>query len=343
MEKRGQFNFVWLFAIIAGGAILFLAVYGAMQAGDTKRFQTDTEVAKSIAIIMDPLQAGFAEGSIGRISFQQETRVNNICFDGAPLDTKDRTGQGFGKNDVSVATRSNVGAEWNSAGGATSVHNKYIFSDERNSGFDYYVFSKPFSFPYKVADLTFLTTANYCFLNAPEEVADEIVGLRVPNIEVEHPTGVPLGVGLSGSTSDGANCTIANAINVCFGGGGDCDVIVYGSCSDRCDSVYDEGTVSTKSGEMKYVGNLMYAAIFSEKDVYDCNVKRLLYRAGRIAEGFVGKANLMDARNCDSGMQPDLNVWSGLMMDATAGDLMTLRTMAEDIERKNDRELCGVW
>lgn len=306
--KRGQFNFVWLFAIIAGGAILFLAIYGAMQAGDTKRFQSDSEVAKSIAIMTDPLQAGFAEGSVGKIEFRQETRVNNICFDG-----------GFGKNDLSVATRSEVGEEWNLAGGATSIYNKYIFSGEKSSGFDYYVFSKPFSFPYKVADLTFLMTDNYCFLDAPDEVADEILGLGIPNVEIE-------------------NCSVADAINVCFGAGGDCDVFVYGSGSG-----FEEGTVVKSSGDMKYVGNLMYGAIFSDRGIYDCNVRRLMYRAGKISEGFVGKADLMDARDCDTNMQVDLNVWGGMVGNASAGNLASLVSMAEEIERKNDREVCGVW
>ena len=135
-KNMGQFNFVWLFAIVAGGAILFLAIYGALQFGDTLRYGSDTKAAKSIAILTDPLQAGFAEGSFGKILFRQEARVNNICFDGE-----------FGKNDISVSQRSDVGAEWNLAGGATSVYNKYIFSSEKSSGFDYYVFSKPFNFP----------------------------------------------------------------------------------------------------------------------------------------------------------------------------------------------------
>ncbi len=115
--KKGQFNFVWLFAIIAGGAILFLAVYGAVKTGDSARFQSDSEIAKSISVITDPLQAGFSEGSFGKISFREETRINNICFSGE-----------FGKNDISVATRSSVGEEWNLPGGTTSIHNKYIFS-----------------------------------------------------------------------------------------------------------------------------------------------------------------------------------------------------------------------
>ena len=313
MNNRGQFNFVWLFAIVVGAAILFLAIFGAMRAGDTYRFQADTEIAKSISIITDPLQAGYADGAFGKIIFRQETRINNICFDGA-----------FGKNDISVSTQSDIGEPWNLAGGATSIHNKYLFSSEQNSGLDYYVFSKPFDFPYEISDLIFITSDNYCFLNAPGEIADEIVGLNIENIEVD-------------------NCTLANSINVCFGNGNDCDVVVYGSCSSGCDSIYDQGTVSTSGGDMKYVDNLMYAAIFSDNLIYNCNVRRLMYRAGKIAEEFIAKANLMDSRGCNTNLKGDLSVWGGLTINATSDDLFGLKSMSDNMENKNNRELCGVW
>jgi len=308
-KKKGQFNFVWLFAIVAGGAILFLAIYGALRFGDTLRYASDTEVAKSLSIITDPLQAGFAEGSFGKIGFRQETRINNICFDG-----------GFGKNDISVSSQSNVGEEWNLPGGASSIYNKYIFSSGKTSGFDYYVFSKPFNFPYEISDLIFLMTENYCFVNAPEGVP----GFDVPNIEV-------------------GNCSVADAVRVCFGFGDDCDVMVYGSCGTRCDSVFDEGVVVRDGVDVRYVGNLMYGAIFSDKGIYDCNVRRLLYRAGKIAEEFVDKADLMDARNCNTNLRPDLIVWGAMVGNASVDDLASLRLMADVIDRKNNGEVCGMW
>ena len=310
--KRGQFNFAWMFAIVVGGAILFLAIFGAMRAGDTARFQSQTEIAKSISIITDPLQAGFAEGSFGKILFRQETRINNICFSG-----------GFGKNDISVSTKSDIGEPWVMAGGATSIHNKYIFSEEQNAGLDFYVFSKPFNFPYEVSDLIFMTSDNYCFMNAPEEIADELTGMNIENIEVD-------------------NCTFADAVNVCFGSGSDCDVMVYGSCSSKCGTIYDEGVVSKSDGDMRYVGNLMYAAIFSDKLIYDCNVERLMYRNGKIAEEFVAKANLMNARGCNTNLESALAVWAGLTINATSEDLIALRSMSDSMESKQSK-LCEIW
>jgi len=313
LKKKGQFNFVWIFAILAGGAILVLAIWGAVQAGDGLRYNSDSKTAKSLSILTDPMQAGFADGSFGKIVFRQEIRLNNICLNDGR----------FGKNDISVATRSGIGNEWNSAGGASSIHNKYIFSEEDNEGFEYYVFSKSFEFPYEVSDLIFLTSKRYCLLNAPDSVSEEVLGLGIENIVFE-------------------NCSSLDE-RVCFGGGADCDMIVYGSCSGNCDSIYDKGFVSKDGEDLKYIGNLMWGAIFSEEDIYECNVKRLMYRTRKIAEIFYEKADLMDARNCETNLKGDLMVWSGMVADASSDDLISLSGFAEDLGRKNDGEGCKIW
>jgi len=318
-NKKGQFSFVWLFAIIAGGAILVLAIYGATKAGNTQRFQTDSEIAKSIAIITDPLQAGFAESSFGEISFKQETRINNFCLGPSPFDHG-----GFGRNKISVSTKSDIGKPWNIPGEATSIYNKYIFSSEADSGKEYYVFSKPFKFPYKVADLTFLTPKNYCFIGAPEKVTEDIGGMNMPNIKL-------------------SNCSSSDAVNVCFGSGVDCDIMVYGSCLSGCDSPYDFGSVEKDGSNIKYVGSLMYAAIFSSEQIYNCNVQRLMYRDSLIAREFSDKADLMTGQGCNTNLKPDLIFWGSETANATVGDLTSLYPIAKAMERKNEGEVCGMW
>ena len=243
--------------------------------------------------------------------FNSETRINNFCLDGE-----------FGRQELSVATKSNVGQEWNIAGEAVSVSNKYIFSSGQSSGKEFYIFSKPFNYPYKVADLIIVMPERYCFVNAPEEIVDEIEGLAIPNIEIQ-------------------NCS-EGAMTVCFGSGS-CDVNVYGSCMSGCTSVYDEGTVEKYGLGMKYVGSLMYAAIFSDKGIYDCNVKRLMYRTAKIAEGYVQKADLMDARGCDTQLKGDLYAWMGLTVNASSDDLIGDLQFAESMDKKNEMELCGIW
>lgn len=311
-KKRGEFGFVWLFAIIAGGAILFLAIYGSVKFGETKKFQSDTEIAKTLAILTDPMQASFAEGSYGKISFREETRINNICFK-----------EDFGKNDISVSTKSGIVKEWGKSGGAISVHNKYIFSKEKNEGKDFYVFSKPFEFPYKVNDMIFLMSEDYCLLNPPEYISEEIIGLRIPNIKI-------------------SNCSDSDTV-VCFGKGNNCDIMVYGVCMTDCNSIYEEGTVEKKEGTMKYKGNLIYAAIFSEPNIYECNVERLLQRTGKIAELLSEKADLINARDCNTNLKPDLLIWKGLTENATSENIILLNQISKKLNRLNAGELCRLW
>ncbi len=316
-----EFNFEWLFAIIAGATILILAVYGVSRIGNTQRYQTDTEIAKQLAIITDPLQAGFAEGVYSKISFRQDTRINNICYSDE-----------FGKNDMSVSTKSGVGSEWQQAGGATSIHNKYIFSDGASVGKDYYVFSTPFYFPYKVADLIFLSSdsTEYCFISPPREIENMLSGLNMPHVKVN-------------------NCSVSgNTIRVCFGtSGSDCGISVYGSCTSSCGDLgsYSEGYVEKfdRSVKMNYVGNLIYGAIFSDKGIYDCNVKRLLYRTGEIAGVFATKAGLMDSRDCSTNLNVDLAILSEISKNDTVDDLFSLNPAIKQIEAKNEEEICGLW
>lgn len=307
LVKKGEFNFVWIFALIAGAAILFLAIFGALKTSDTARFKSDTEIAREISILTDPLQAGFAEGSFGRIEFNEETRINNECF-------SDET---FGKNDISVSTKSGIGEEWNLAGGTASVHNKYIFSGTKNTGKDYYIFSKPFKFPYKVADLVFLTTANYCFVDAPSDVKQEITGLNIPNIEIS------------------PKCTLLAPVRVCFGTSKNCEIRVIGDLNS--------GHVEKYGVSMPYSENLMYAAIFSDKGIYDCNVERLMQRTAKIADELAQKTELLNSRGCGTNMKPHLEFWYSSTIDANVNDLVRLADEAQGIENQNERELCGVW
>jgi hypothetical protein len=312
-RKTGQFNFNWLFALIVGAAILILAVYGATQIGKTQRFEIDTEIAKKISILTDPLQAGFADARASSIEFKQETRINNICY----FDE-------FGKNDISVSTRSRMGDEWQEAGGATSIHNKYIFSSPSQTGEDYYVFSKGFEFPFEISDLIFLNSGEYCFISPPTRIENEILNLNIDYIEID-------------------NCT-EDSLRVCFPSGSDCDISVYGTCMTGCGDMYEEGYVLNNGERLNYVGSLMYGAIFSRKSIYDCNVQRLLFRAGKISEVFVQKSELMNARGCNTNLQADLNVFGGMLSGSSSEDLISLNQFAKQLDLKeNNGGLCGLW
>ena len=74
------------------------------------------------------------------------------------------------------------------------------------------------------------------------------------------------------------NCS-QNSVKVCFESASDCDIEVEGLCDDyRCDSEYDYGYVVKNNIRLYYVGDLLYGAIFSSPEIYECNVKRLMKR-----------------------------------------------------------------
>lgn len=309
MNKEGlEFNFVWFFAILAGVAILILAIYGAVTFGDTQRQKTDSEIAKSIDILIDPLQAGFSEGSFGKISFIQETRIKNLCFS-----------SGFGENKISVASRSGVGEEWNDEGFEEEIRDKYIFSEEENFGEEFYVFSKPFYFPFKVSDLSFLISEKYCFVSVPEELKDEI----------------------SGEVFEFDNCS-SDSLSVCFNSF-ECDVNVIGNCVGDCGSFkeFGEGYVEKNGENFEYVGNLLFAAIFSEKEIYDCNVERLFFRTSKISDVLISKASLMNARGCNTNLVSDLVSFKSQL--GSSGNLKSLSGFVRQLDDKNEKESCGLW
>jgi len=315
INKRGEFNFVLLFAIIAGTIILLLAVYGAVKTGDSLTKQTEAELAKSLEIITDPLQAGFAEIATSKIIFKKETRLTTSCNDF----------DGFGDNVVSIQTRSSIGEDWTVDPFRYTINNKYLFSDT-TSGKTFHVFSEKFTTGFKVADLLFITPRNFCFVSPPEDIEEEMTGLRAPNIGLK--------------LSNGNNTCKEDAETVCFNRGG-CNITITPKCNQaQCKSEYDFGVVTDINGEqIPYSGGLMFGAVFADKDTYECNVKRLLYRASRIADVLAQKIDFMSARGCDSLMKADLVAFTALLQNATSANLEEIYYASLNLDKK--RKLGG--
>jgi hypothetical protein len=83
----------------------------------------------------------------------------------------------------------------------------------------------------------------------------------------------------------------------------------------------------------------MFGAIISDKDTYECNIKRLTYRASRIADLFSQKIDLMVMRGCDSLIKSDLISFAGLLQNATSRNLENIYYASNDLDNK--RKLDG--
>lgn len=306
MENRGylQISFAWIFAIIVGVFILFLAIFAVTKFTKTEQIITETTIGKDIGVSLNSLETGFEEGKTTTITLPVETRIRNECNNNGY----------FGEHIIHLSQKSFD--EWTEEGVGIKFSNRYIFSDSVVEGKNFFVFVKPFDFPFKVADLIYLTSSekNYCFSNPPERIEEELSNLNQENIFL-------------------TDCP-DNSIRVCFEGGPDCDIDVnqnIKSVEKRGNTLYFE------------TDSLMYAAIFADKEVYECQLRRLMQRTEQLASIYDGKARLIS----DIGCPLEVNLFA--LRTAANGfggssSLITIKGVVEDLDEKNDGlTTCRLW
>jgi hypothetical protein len=323
ITKKGDFNFVWLFAIIAGTAIILLAIYGAVKFGTTTSKVQSTELARLVTIVTDPMQAGFASVRKSTIKLPRETVFEVECV-------RDSL---FGYNTLSALIRERSNKDFEVVGVPIRTNNKYLFISDK-PGKEFYVFSMPISFAFRIADVVIMDSQEYCFIGLDDPNFDEIRnGLRT--------LGEKALFGVMNCTDD--------SIRVCFGTGGNCDVVVRSGCTNPsfCDNEFEAGIVEKGGNSLEYVGNLLYPAIFSERESYLCNVQRLLYRQSVLTNIYVDKSSYMSARNCDSGLVNELRILGQdsfrISSNMISGDLKEIYFDAKSIKDREGRAQCGLW
>ncbi len=313
-SKRGfAFSFAWIFAILVGGMILFLAIFATTRLVDTERNVQDSESGKQLGILLTPLETSLESGTSTIIKFSEESRLINTCKNIGI----------FGIQEIGVASKSSLGGEAFRESGivASQFNNKYIFSQRTEQGEKMTLFVKPFEFPFKVADLSYVFAEEYCFVNPPNEIKDEIEGLGVKGLNV--------------STSKN-NCKAGSKI-VCFGSSG-CDVDVSLSSQSvkkgRESVFYDD----------RFGNALLYGAIFADGDIYECQVKRLMRRAGELALLESEKMEYLASEGCGTEIVSELSVFANSARSLQgSSSLNALGLIAQQVEGKNDNLICKVY
>ena len=306
MNKKGvEFSFTWLFAMIVGMTILFLAIYAVTRITQTENTVIDASTAKQIGILLNPLETGFESAKTTSLILPKETRIYNKC---------DNRTEPFGRQVISLSQKSFN--KWTDTDIDVGFSNKYIFSEGFVEGKKFYVFSKPFEFPFKISDVIYITSADkkYCFDDAPEDIRDELSSLGQENIYLE-------------------NCPEESA-KVCFSGG--CDIKVD----------YSSRYVQKFNEKMYFADDsMMYAAIFSEPEIYECQLKRLMKRGESLIELYNGKADIVSAKGCDSGVKNELSVLGSMISDVKNSENINTAVVetVEDIKNKNSVSLCKLW
>jgi len=309
MKNKGflQISFGWLFAIIVGAFILFLAIYFSVKLIGTEQEVQDAKTGKEIGILLNPLETGFETVRATSLGFPVDTRIHNRCNNNG----------NFGKQLIKISQKSF--GKWTDTNIDVGFSNKYIFSEPIVESKETAIFSKPFEFPFKVADLIYMVSSNekYCFIDAPQDIQDEISNINRENILAE-------------------NCSESeDFVKVCFEGSGcDIEVSVNGKYIEKGEGkVYFEGDA------------LMYAGIFADKEIYECQLKRLMQRIVHLAGLYRDKATLISQIGCHSNLGPDLllliNVANGF---SGSSQLSSMNSLVEQIKEDNDyNSLCRLW
>jgi hypothetical protein len=306
MKKRAfEMSFTTIFSIVVGTVILFLAIYIAVKMVSSNQQKLNQETSAQLSIFFDPLETSLESGKSRLISFSSKITIyNDKCVSYGD----------FGSQTLGVDTTNSKTKE---ADYGKMLNNKYIFSQKTESGKDFYVLSKPLIMPFKISDLLILTSTNYCFVDSPEVIKDDLNSLNA---------------GLINFTDSTAACSKQSTI-VCFSPSSSCNINVYG------ENNFDEGYVSKENSKIFYKGSLIYAAIFSSPEVYECNVKRLMLRASSLADLYSDKIDIENRRGIYSNMQSKLITFSNLAQAInSSSELYLIYDTSDDLIKINEVE-----
>ena len=296
-----QLSFSWIFAIIVGGAILGLAIFAVTKIIEVSDISHTAQTGKEIGILLNPIETGFETGKSNLIRFPVRTRIYSSC---------DNFGT-FGRQKIEASQESF--GKWRKTDMEISFQNKYIFSDRMIEGKEFYLFSKPFYFPYKVSDLIYMSSSEkiYCFRDAPEEIKREINNLNQKNLKT-------------------GNCEEKDII-ICFSG----------SCEIRVD-ISQNRVIKKEGGVYFETDALMYAAIFSDKETYECQLKRLMKKTKELSLIYMEKEKIVITKGCDSNLGL-IALASQTSNFENSGSLNFIYNTVKDISARNQASLCRLW
>ncbi len=315
-SKKGlEMGFSWIFGLLVGAMILGLAIYGVMRLVDISIKEIDIKTAQNFLGVLDPLQTTIQEGSGDSIKLPVQTRIYTTCNEEGA----------FGNTLLQISQLNGLGGKWSKKSSPIRKNNAYLFSEDIIEGKNIFVFIFPVKMPFKVGDMIVSYTDNYCFVGAPDEIEREIRGLITgenQNIVV---------------TSSKTSCPEGSK-TVCFSGGS-CNISI--TCFDNdC----TQGNVVKSGKNFYFVDKLLYSAIFSSQENYECNVNRFMMRLNYLSDIYLQKSQFVASRGCNTGLTSDMKILSESAKNyRQTGDLGNIKILADSIDDKNSNLGCHLF
>lgn len=314
MNKRGafEFSFSWLFALIVGAFILFLAIFFISKFSGTQANIQDTENAKEITVLLNPLETGFEESGKTILSLPTNSKLSTRCFSSGE----------FGKQTLNL--KSENYNKYSDTSNEISFYNKYIFFEKNIEGKNFYILSKPFNFPFKVATLNYIIpiSQEYCFIDSPRDIREELEKINLSNFKFE---------------TEITACSEKSKI-ICFD---------YKSTECSISIDVKDSSVEKNKEFVFYADNtaLMFAGIFSDSALYECQLQRLLKRESLLADIYIQKYYLDQSAGCaSSSITSSLSYLETVSLNIeNSAKLSELSSAILDLESKNSRMSCQLW
>jgi len=309
MNKKGfEMSFAWIFAIIVGAFILFLAVLMITKVSDNQNYSNDLKGAKEITVLADNFELGYETSSISTIEMPTNSRLYLNC-----------NARGvFGEQELIL--RSELYDQWSETGNGIKSENKYFFLEEPLESRGLVAFSRVFEFPFKVATLSYFLPVDkeYCFIDPPREVKEELEKNNLTNFKIEDSI---------------ADCN-AKSTKICLNSDeASCDAIVYPDFVKKgSERIYYEGF------------SLMFAAILSDSEIYECQLQRLMLRTNSLIELYLGKATYDQGNDCSTNQRNPLEQLNQeLSFFEDSSDLPNLASTVEILESNSRGGGCQLW
>ncbi len=301
-NKKGLAAYAWMFSVIIGALIIFLALFTAQKYIETGDVGTQSELVREFDILLNPFAS---VGAITTMTLSKEISMPS------EVQMKFSCGVEENYNELNLRTRKGRDgwSDWLPQG--FKMRDKYIFADDLE-GENFWIFAKPLEMPWRVDDLIFIVDKKYCFEDPPENIRREVDALQSSVVFTKEefcPSG---------------------SVEVCFGIR-DCEVNVN----------HPLGIVKKDGKSIVFADDsLMYAAIFSDPETYECNFNRLINRLKTQIDINMQKAVIMKSKGCaTSGLQLSLES----MKSAFDGRLVgSFKGVANEVDRRNPKE-CAVF
>jgi hypothetical protein len=314
--KKGAMQFAWIFAIIVGAVILFLTFFFLGREIFTQEQQSGIEEVYGLDILLGPFTylGSISEATSNEINLYTTTKLDFDC-----------NSLGLGYSTIILEKKSIT---------TNDIYDKYLYGDKMETK-KIAVISKPFKMPFRVADLIYLAQDSgndktYCFVNPPLRIENELNNLDINGFEFYNSIG---------------QCS-QGTISICFDVSATCDIKVYDKSSGSM-TEYEIGEVRKGQDRIYFVGNsLMYGAIFSSKEVYNCNLERLVARIDPLISIYRDKNLALSQEDCDENYNIALAALDSAALNLDPenfNSLLVLYNNAQELEILNDQATCKLY